>query len=81
MLMNISSATFQYKGFEDCLFLSVYASAEAKNLPVIVWIHGGGYGQGRGEQDLSMIINTNNKAFVGVVIQYRVRLPLSYRDL
>lgn len=29
---------------EDCLFLNVYAPSNATNLPVLVWIHGGGYG-------------------------------------
>lgn len=59
-------------GSEDCLFLNVYAPANASNLPVLVWIHGGGYGLGNGQQDLSRIINANNNSFVGVAIQYRV---------
>ncbi|KAL8753249.1 MAG: hypothetical protein Q9199_005181 [Rusavskia elegans] len=63
---------FNYTGSEDCLFLSVYAPSNAVNLPVLVWIHGGGYGQGRGNQDPSMIINTNNDSFIGVAIQYRL---------
>ncbi|KAL8698047.1 MAG: hypothetical protein Q9224_002031 [Gallowayella concinna] len=61
-----------YTGDEDCLFLSVYAPQNKSNLPVLVWIHGGGYGVGQGNQDLSRIINTNNNSFVGVVIQYRL---------
>ncbi|KAL8791238.1 MAG: hypothetical protein Q9213_000195 [Squamulea squamosa] len=63
---------FDYTGNEDCLFLSVYAPRNAANLPVLVWIHGGGYGLGQGNQDLSMIINTNNNSFIGVAIQYRL---------
>lgn len=59
-------------GNEDCLFLNVYAPANAQNLPVLVWIHGGGYGFGDGTQDMSEIINANNKGFVVVSIQYRV---------
>lgn len=35
-------------------------------------IHGGGYGAGNGQEDLSTIINTNANGFVGVAIQYRV---------
>ncbi|KAF3031626.1 hypothetical protein E8E12_001315 [Didymella heteroderae] len=31
---------------EDCLFLNVQSPANALNLPVLVWIHGGGYGAG-----------------------------------
>lgn len=57
---------------EDCLFLNVYAPSNASNLPVLVWIHGGGYGLGNGQEDLSTIINANNNDFVGVAIQYRL---------
>ena len=57
---------------EDCLFLNIYSPANASNLPVLVWIHGGGYGLGNGQQDLTDIINTNNNGFVGVAIQYRL---------
>ncbi|KAK4231620.1 putative lipase [Podospora fimiseda] len=59
-------------GDEDCLFLNVQAPAEASNLPVIVWIHGGGYGYGDASQDLSLLINENSKSFIGVSIQYRL---------
>ncbi|KAG8526355.1 uncharacterized protein KY384_000348 [Bacidia gigantensis] len=59
-------------GDEDCLFLSVYAPRDKTNLPVLVWIHGGGYGQGQGDEDMSAIIKTNGDSFIGVAIQYRV---------
>ncbi|PKS12631.1 hypothetical protein jhhlp_000839 [Lomentospora prolificans] len=59
-------------GDEDCLFLNVYAPPNAQNLPVLVWIHGGGYGFGDGRQDMTDIINANNKGFVVVSIQYRL---------
>ncbi|KAK0609243.1 Alpha/Beta hydrolase protein [Immersiella caudata] len=59
-------------GNEDCLFLNVYAPAGASNLPVLVWIHGGGYGFGDGTLDMTDIINANNKGFVVVSIQYRL---------
>lgn len=59
---------------EDCLFLNVYAPANASSLPVLVWIRGGGYGAGNGREDLSPIINANHNHFVGVAIQYRVRI-------
>ncbi|KAF6240138.1 hypothetical protein HO173_001748 [Letharia columbiana] len=63
---------FNFTGNEDCLFLSVYAPQNATDLPVLVWIHGGGYGQGQGNLDMSPIINANNNKFVAVAIQYRL---------
>ena len=61
-------------GNEDCLFLNVYSptTGTEKQLPVLVWIHGGGYGAGNAGQDMSEIINANQNAFVAVAIQYRV---------
>jgi carboxylesterase type B len=59
-------------GSEDCLFLNVFAPENAQNLPVLVWIHGGGYGFGNGREDLTDIIATNNNSFIGVTIQYRL---------
>jgi carboxylesterase type B len=57
---------------EDCLFLNVQAPANASNLPVLVWIHGGGYGAGNGRQDFSTILGVNGNNFVTVAIQYRL---------
>ena len=57
---------------EDCLFLNVYAPQKGSELPVLVHIHGGGYGVGDGREDLSKLINANNNTFIGVSIQYRV---------
>ncbi|KAL6253332.1 hypothetical protein RBB50_001055 [Rhinocladiella similis] len=57
---------------EDCLFLNVYAPNNASGLPVLFYIHGGGYGRGNGRQDLSAIINGNNDSFIGITIQYRL---------
>ena len=67
---------FNFTGNEDCLFLSVYAPPNATDLPVLVWIHGGGYGRGQGNMDMSPIINANNNSFVAVAIQYRVSASL-----
>lgn len=57
---------------EDCLFLNVYSPTNATNLPVLVWIHGGGYGAGSGRQDFWDLLTTNGKNFVVVSIQYRL---------
>jgi carboxylesterase type B len=66
-------AGYNFTGNEDCLFLSVYAPQNKTNMPVLVWIHGGGYGAGQGNEDMSPIINANNNNFIAVAIQYRVR--------
>lgn len=65
-----------WPGNEDCLFLNVYAPSNGTNLPVVVTIHGGGYGQGDASQDMSAFINTNENKLIAVTIQYRVYLPL-----
>jgi carboxylesterase type B len=55
---------------EDCLFLNVYTpkrKGKAK-LSVLVWVHGGGYGFGNGQQDMSEIINEDSNSFIAVSI-------------
>ncbi|OBT88219.1 hypothetical protein VE02_02423 [Pseudogymnoascus sp. 03VT05] len=59
-------------GDEDCLFLNVYAPSNAIKQPVLVWIHGGGYGYGDASQDMTEIIAANNYGFVVVALQYRL---------
>ena len=59
-------------GSEDCLFLNVYAPSNAHKLPVLIWMHGGGYGVGDGTENLVDLINTNDNGIIGVSIQYRV---------
>jgi hypothetical protein len=61
---------------EDCLFVNVYAPPppKGKKLPVMVWIHGGGYKHGNGRYDLSEFITKNGNSIIGVQIQYRVSL-------
>ena len=57
---------------EDCLFLNIQSPANATNLPVLVWIHGGGYGVGNGQQDFTDLLTANDNSFVAVSIQYRL---------
>ncbi|GAB7349461.1 hypothetical protein MBLNU459_g0175t2 [Dothideomycetes sp. NU459] len=47
-------------------------ATEEPGLPVWVWIHGGGYGEGSGAYDLTALITTNGNRFVGVDINYRL---------
>ncbi|CAE6506342.1 unnamed protein product [Rhizoctonia solani] len=61
---------------EDCLFLNVYAppsSAKKRKLPVLVWIHGGGYLFGdAASYDPTPMIQASKHSFVAVIIQYRL---------
>ncbi|KAH7921897.1 alpha beta-hydrolase [Leucogyrophana mollusca] len=62
---------------EDCLFLSVYSPQHhtSEGLPVIVWIHGGGYVSGPSSIfDGADLIKNSNNGVVVVVIQYRLGL-------
>ncbi|KAL2216662.1 putative carboxylesterase [Thermoascus aurantiacus ATCC 26904] len=62
-----------YPKIEDCLFLNVYAPPNATNLPVFVWIHGGGYGTGDGTANIPFLISNSGYDFGGIAIQYRVQ--------
>jgi carboxylesterase type B len=61
-----------YETSEDCLFLNVQSPVNAINLPVLVWIHGGGYGAGSGQNDFTDFLNVNGNNIVVVSIQYRL---------
>lgn len=59
---------------EDCLFLNVFAPPPTmKKLPVLVWVHGGGYYGGYAAlYDPTAMIQASNNSFVAVIIQYRL---------
>ncbi|KAJ7507239.1 putative carboxylesterase [Mycena galericulata] len=59
-------------GDEDCLYLNVYAVPNASALPVLLWIHGGGYSDFGAVYDPSVLMNTNDNGFITVEIQYRL---------
>jgi para-nitrobenzyl esterase len=63
-------------GAEDCLYLNVQAPVSANahsNLPVMVWIHGGGLTTGSGQEyDGTGLINAGNVVFVS--FNYRLGL-------
>lgn len=60
-------------GSEDCLTLDIYAPQDArgKNLPVMVWIHGGSNVWGRGSSYEGSRLAVNEDVIV-VPVQYRV---------
>jgi len=60
---------------EDCLFLNVYAPADAKDkskLPVMFWIHGGGYSGGGSNEPRHNGDFLPTKGVVLVTINYRL---------
>lgn len=58
---------------EDCLTLNVWAPADrSAALPVMVWIHGGGYNNGSGTADLYDGSNLARRDVVVVTINYRL---------
>ncbi|KAI1260365.1 alpha/beta-hydrolase [Xylariaceae sp. FL1019] len=59
-------------GNEDCLFLNIYAAANATKLPVLVWFHGGGHSVFGASYDPSAWMNTNYNGFIVVEVQYRL---------
>ncbi len=63
-------------GSEDCLYLNVQTPANANassNLPVMVWIHGGGLSTGSGQEyDGTALINSGNVVYVS--FNYRLGL-------
>ncbi|PPQ80157.1 hypothetical protein CVT25_001450 [Psilocybe cyanescens] len=63
---------------EDCLFLNVHVPGnlgQKRNLPVVVWIHGGGYIEGSAPTDGGNdLVRESGENVVAVAIQYRLGL-------
>jgi para-nitrobenzyl esterase len=57
---------------EDCLYLNVWAPENAKNLPVMVWIHGGGYYGGTAAQPVFDGANLAKRGVIVVTLNYRL---------
>ena len=60
---------------EDCLYLNVYSPASAKQtskLPVMVWIHGGGFVAGAGSEPRYTDSALVSKGVILVTINYRL---------
>jgi para-nitrobenzyl esterase len=58
---------------EDCLYLNVFAPAGSSKLPVLVWIHGGGYFDGASNDYDPTKLVTKGKLVV-VTLNYRLNL-------
>lgn len=57
---------------EDCLYLNIWAPPHATKLPVIVWIHGGGYDGGSGAQHAYNGANLARRGAIVVTFNYRL---------
>jgi para-nitrobenzyl esterase len=60
---------------EDCLYMNVYTPADAKGkskLPVMFWIHGGGFSSGAGSEQRHNGDTLPTKGVVLVTINYRL---------
>lgn len=57
---------------EDCLTLNVWAPSKAAGLPVMVWIHGGGFTMGSGSQPLFDGGKLARRGVVVVTLNYRL---------
>jgi para-nitrobenzyl esterase len=58
---------------EDCLYLNVWAPAQTSaKAPVMVWIHGGGFGGGSGALSIYEGAHLAGQGIVVVTINYRV---------
>jgi para-nitrobenzyl esterase len=60
-------------GTEDCLYLNVWRPADSStNLPVMVHIHGGGFFNGNGNSDNSLLATTGHEVIVSM--NYRLNI-------
>lgn len=59
---------------EDCLYLNVWAPEGAKDLPVMVWIHGGSLSMGAGHEPFYDGAALAREGLVVVTINYRLGL-------
>lgn len=57
---------------EDCLFLNIWAPADARNAPVLVWIHGGSLVSGAGSEAAYNGTRLAQQGVILVTINYRL---------
>lgn len=59
-------------GTEDCLKLNVYTPQTGKNLPVMVWFHGGGLFEGSANEPYYQPMGLIKEGVVVVTVDYRI---------
>lgn len=60
-----------YIGTEDCLFLNLYRPKNTKkNLPVLVYLHGGGNATGTSDKDMSAVAKKCNA--IVITVEFRI---------
>ena len=59
-------------GSEDCLKLNVYTPKAAKNLPVMVWFHGGGLVEGSASEPYYEPVGLIKEGVLVVTVDYRI---------
>ena len=64
----------QFLGSEDCLTLNIRRPLEGENLPVLVFIHGGGYNTGSASDSLISGDSFVKNGIVYVTFQYRLNV-------
>lgn len=62
---------------EDCLYLQVYAPAEAEKAPVVLWMHGGAFFLGAGHLGSYVGMENAKKGVITVPMNYRLG-PFGY---
>ncbi|RLN79585.1 hypothetical protein BBJ28_00004319 [Nothophytophthora sp. Chile5] len=69
---NLAAADVDCSSAEDCLYLDVWAPANATNLPVMVWTYGGGFSGGAKNQNTPEGLFDLSQDFVFVAYNYRL---------
>lgn len=59
-------------GTEDCLKLNVFAPKAGKNLPVMVWFHGGGLIEGSASEPYYQPVGLTREGAIVVTVDYRI---------
>uniref|UniRef100_A0A8W7MWB8 Carboxylic ester hydrolase n=1 Tax=Anopheles atroparvus TaxID=41427 RepID=A0A8W7MWB8_ANOAO len=70
--LQVSQIPGQVRGSEDCLFLNIYTQQLVGQRPVMVWIHGGGYGANSGNSDECGPEKLVQENVVLITINYRL---------